>query len=46
MPYYVKLVLLSIILLVVTGQALFVYAIALSLAWCFICGFWELFPPD
>jgi hypothetical protein len=44
MPYELKLVFLSIILLVVTGKAVFVYAIAFSLAWCFISGFFGMFP--
>jgi hypothetical protein len=46
MPYELKLVFLSVILLVVTGKAVFVYAVALSLAWAFISGFLGLFPPD
>jgi hypothetical protein len=46
MPYYLKLVFLSIILLVVTGKAVFIYGIAISLAWCFVCGFLDLFPAD
>jgi hypothetical protein len=46
MPYELKLVFLSVILLVATGKAVFVYAIVLSLAWVFVSGFWGLFPPD
>ena len=44
MPYYLKLVLLSIILLAATGKAVFVYAVALSLGWLFVRGFLDLFP--
>jgi hypothetical protein len=43
MPYEIKLILLSICLLVATGEGNFVYAVALAFAWAGVSFFCQLF---
>jgi len=46
MPYQLKLILLSIILLVTTGNGNFVYAIIAAFGWAYLSFFYELFLKD